>query len=153
MIHCLDTPAGRAVSSTELKHWHMDPQPKGRGWSKPGYADMIHLDGSLENLIEYDEDNWISSDEISNGARGFNGCTRHIAVVGGKGFNMADFEEVLTDGQFVTLQIYIKEFLGKHPDCKVLGHYEVNPHKACPGFDVPAYLEFISIPEKYIYIS
>jgi len=124
----------------------------GRGWSKVGYAAMIHLDGTLEILTSYNEDNWIDSSEITNGAAGFNSNTRHIAIVGGKGFKMADFEEVLTDGQFVELQIYIKEFLAKHPQCKVLGHYQVNPNKGCPGFDVPYFLEFISIPKEYIYV-
>ena len=82
---------------------------------------------------------------------GFNSNTRHIAVVGGKGFNGADFDEVLFPEQFIALQIYIKEFLGRHPNCKVLGHYQVNPNKGCPGFNVPKFLEFISIPKKYIY--
>jgi hypothetical protein len=124
----------------------------GRGWSKVGYSDLIHLDGTLENLISYNEDNWVDSNEISNGASGFNANTRHIGIVGGKGFKMADFAEVLTPDQFITLQTYIKEFLGKHPNCKVVGHYQVNPHKACPGFNVPAFLRFLPIPEKNIFV-
>lgn len=182
-VHCTATPAGRAVSSKDLDHWHLSPKDLstgevrymkkiyqsrehlpniklhgtlikdlyGRGWSKVGYSDMIHINGTLENLISYNEDNWVDSSEISNGASGFNSNSRHIVIVGGKGFNEADFDEVLSPEQFIALQIYIKEFLGKHPDCEVLGHYQVNPHKGCPGFNVPEYLRFISIPEKYIY--
>jgi len=183
MVHCTDSPAGRAVSSGEIHQWHRSPLElengeikymrkvyssrkdlpnekingidikllSGRGWSKVGYTAMIHLDGTLEVLVDHNEDNWVDSSEITNGAAGFNGNTRHIVIVGGTGFNMADFDEVLTSQQFVTLQIYIKEFLGKHPECQVLGHYQVNPNKGCPGFNMPKFLKFISIPKKYIY--
>lgn len=124
----------------------------GRGWYQVGYSDMIHLDGKIENLVSYNENNWVDASEITNGASGYNANSRHIVIVGGKGFKSTDdFDKVLTPEQFVSLQMYVKEFLGKHPNCKVLGHYQVNPNKQCPGFDVPKFLKFISIPDKFIF--
>lgn len=152
IIHCLDTPKGREVSKEELISWHTSPKPKGRGWKQVGYSDMIHLDGKLENLVKYDNDGWVDSGEITNGAVGFNGEARHVAVVGGKGFKRtSDFDDVLTPEQFTTLQMYIKTFLMHHEDCKIGGHYQFNDGKECPGFDVTKYLKFVNVPQKNIY--
>ena len=71
MIHCADTPQGVWFDGKDIKSWHTDPKPKGRGWSKPGYSDIILLDGKVENLIDYDADDWVESWEISNGASGW----------------------------------------------------------------------------------
>jgi len=148
IIHCSDTPSGRHVSSKEIRRWHL----KERGWSVVGYADMIHLDGELENLVEYDEDPWIEAGEITNGAIGYNDKARHVCVVGGQNLSKhSDFEKILTPGQFTTLDQYVKDYLYHHPDCKVAGHYQVNEQKDCPGFDVPKFLRFIGISEENIY--
>lgn len=64
IIHCSATPAGREVTGDEIREWHLN----GRGWSQVGYSDIIHLDGQVENLVEYNEDNWIDAGEITNGA-------------------------------------------------------------------------------------
>lgn len=151
IIHCSDTPPNFDVNGDHIREWHL----KGRKWSRVGYSDLIKLDGTIENLNDYNSDNWIDANEITNGAKGYNGVSRHICIAGGKDDNFnsvfGSFEAVLTPEQFVTLQEYVKEFLGNHSDCKVLGHYQVNNKKKCPGFNVPEYLEFISIPNKYIY--
>jgi len=151
IIHCSDTPPNFDVTGDHIREWHLI----GRKWSKVGYSDLIKLDGTIENLNEYNDDNWIDANEITNGAKGFNGVSRHVCIAGGKDDNFksvfGSFELVLTDAQFVALQEYIKAFLGKHPKCKVLGHYQVNKHKCCPGFNIPEYLRYINIPEKYIY--
>jgi len=57
VIHCTDTPPEREVTSDEIRHWHTDAPPQGRGWNQVGYTDMIHLDGHIENLVEFDNDN------------------------------------------------------------------------------------------------
>lgn len=157
IIHCTDTRKYREVTGDEIRHWHTDPQPLGRGWSRVGYSDLIHLNGRVENLVEYDEDNWISEDEITNGAFGYNGISRHVCVVGGRDKDgnqlskTGDFSDMMNADQFTALMQYITAFLSNHSDCQVLGHYQVNDHKECPGFDVPKFLRFLNIPEKHIY--
>lgn len=153
IIHCSATPAGREVTGDEIREWHLN----GRGWSQVGYSDIIHLDGQVENLVEYNEDNWIDADEITNGAAGFNGISRHVCAIGGQdeqGNDLpkdGDFEDMLTPEQFTALKQYIMEFLGEHQDKQVLGHYMVNDQKDCPGFDVIKFLRFLEIPEQNIY--
>ena len=66
VIHCTDTPAGREIFKADIVQWHI----KENGWSKVGYSDLIHLDGSITNLIEFDQDDTVDNWEISNGARG-----------------------------------------------------------------------------------
>ena len=84
IIHCTATPKGRAVSSKDIRKWHTDPVSKGgRGWSQVGYADMIHLDGSVENLVPYNRDDKVDAWEITNGVAGINYMARHVVYVGG----------------------------------------------------------------------
>ena len=78
------TPEGREVSAAELRHWHTDPVSKGgRGWKQVGYTDMFHLDGSVERLVQNNEDANVDPWELTNGAAGFNSVSRHIVYVGG----------------------------------------------------------------------
>ena len=46
VIHCTATREDQEISSDTIREWHMEK----RGWSRVGYSDMIHLDGSLENI-------------------------------------------------------------------------------------------------------
>jgi hypothetical protein len=46
--HCSATPEGRDVSSDEIRRWHTDPPPAGRGWRAIGYHYVIRLDSSIE---------------------------------------------------------------------------------------------------------
>jgi len=155
IIHETQTPPTMNVTGDMIRRWHTDPKPNGRGWSRVGYSDLFKRDGSIEQLNDYNEDNWISQDEITNGAIGYNHNSRHICLVGGVDEEdkvyKGDFFDFYTDAQFVSLQDYVKRFLGIHPQCKVLGHNQVSK-KVCPGFDVPEYLRLINIPEENIYM-
>ena len=84
VIHCTATPEGREVSAEEIRRWHTAPLHKGgRGWRQVGYTDMIHLDGTVERLVENNEDGVVDPWEITNGAKGHNSVSRHIVYVGG----------------------------------------------------------------------
>jgi N-acetylmuramoyl-L-alanine amidase len=127
----------------------------GRGWDRVGYSDMIARDGSIINLTPYDQDDWVDPAEKTYGALKFNSETRHIVLVGGWYSRKArhgifEFDEIFTDSQFLSLQTYVKEFLGIHPTVKVAGHNQVQP-KTCPQFDVPKFLDLIVIPEENYY--
>lgn len=157
IIHCADTPSTMKVTAEDIKRWHMDPPPDGRGWDRPGYSDFIRRDGSLENLNEYDEDKWVQANEVTWGAKGYNGKSRHICLAGGQDENGirfskdSDFEKVITPEQFVTLREYVFSFVKDHPDAKIGGHYMFNSKKDCPGYDIRKFLEFIEMFEKNIY--
>jgi hypothetical protein len=135
VIHCTDTPAKREVLKSDIERWHI----KERGWSRVGYSDMIHLNGELENLIDYNQDTAIDSWEISNGARGYNGISRHVVYVGG-----SNGVDTRTSLQKITLEIYVKFMILRHPFIKVVGHNELSAKK-CPSFNVSNWLKSIGV--------
>jgi N-acetylmuramoyl-L-alanine amidase len=143
MIHCTATPKGRKVTKKEIQQWHLME----RGWSKVGYRDMIHLDGGLENLIDYNQDDTIDPWEISNGARGLNGIAAHVVYVGGtEKNNIKKSKDTRTFEQHKTLQLYVLFMILRHPKIKVIGHNEVSK-KECPGFNVGEWLRSICVDE------
>jgi len=139
IIHCTDTPEGREVTKADIEQWHLVEN----GWSKVGYSDMVHIDGSLESLIPFDLNEEVDSWEISNGARGFNSVSRHVVYVGGKG------KDTRTKEQERTLMVYCYYMILRHPDLLIGGHNQFS-EKDCPSFDVPLWLQSIAFPDKNI---
>lgn len=179
IIHYSATPAGREVTSDQLRQWHLGPAkvatgfkykgkiypttgdlPKetiggvlvekligGRGWRQVGYADMIHLDGRIENLVPYNEDENVDPWEITNGIMAANELydnARHILYVGG-----GTGQDTRTEAQKISLIHKVKETIGRHPDILVMGHNQVDK-TGCPGFKVPDWLRSIGVDEKNI---
>lgn len=149
VIHCTATPEGREVTGDDIRKWHLSPKPQGRGWSKVGYTDLIKLDGTIENLTPFDQDDDVDGFEVTNGAKGINGISRHIVYAGGCDKDM-NAKDTRTSDQIRTMEAYVKVFLARHPQCKVAGHNQFAP-KACPSFDVPDWLRCIGINERNIY--
>lgn len=140
VIHCTATPEGREVSSDEIRAWHTNPKPKGNGWRQVGYTDMIHLNGEIERLVENNEDSIVDPWEITNGARGYNAVSRHIVYVGGLTKDCKNSKDTRTEVQRKALQEYVRTFKDLNPGVKIIGHNELS-NKACPGFDVQAWLK------------
>lgn len=151
VIHCTDTPEGRKVTADEIRQWHTAEPPKGNGWSKVGYTDIIHLDGSLENLTPYDQDDDIEGFEITNGVRGINSISRHVVYVGGKKKDLSGAKDTRTEEQKKALEAYVKFMVLRHPLIKVAGHYQFDGNKKCPSFEVDTWLVEIDIPQQNIY--
>ncbi len=147
VIHCTATPEGREVTADEIRAWHTAPPPKGRGWRQVGYTDIIHLDGKVERLVENNEDAWVDSWEITNGASGYNSVSRHIVYVGGCDKNMQP-QDTRTPQQLEALKHYVLNFHAEHPEVKIFGHCDLpGVNKACPSFDVPEWLKSIGIEQ------
>ena len=149
VIHCTATPEGKHFDGEDIKRWHLSPKPQGRGWSKVGYSELIHLDGTLETLVEYDHNDQIETWEITNGAKGINSVSRHICYVGGTD-SKGKAKDTRTEAQLKTLEMYVKSFLTVAPYLKVAGHNQF-ANKACPSFDVPKWLRSIGVKEENIY--
>lgn len=137
MIHCTATPEGRWVDGSEIIRWHTSPAPKGKGWKRPGYTDVIHLDGTVERLVPNNEDEVVDAWEITNGAVGMNACTRHVVYVGGTDAKGRP-KDTRTAAQLQSMRTYVEDFLQRFPFAKVVGHNEFSA-KACPCFDVQAW--------------
>ena len=147
VLHCTATPEGREVKSEEIRQWHTDPVSKGgRGWRQVGYTDMIHLDGSVERLVDNNEDAFVDGWEITNGATGYNIKSRHIVYVGGLASNAKTPKDTRTAEQLEAMKRYVLDFHRRFPKVKIIGHNEIAV-KACPSFDVQAWLSQIGIKQ------
>lgn len=144
VIHCTATPAGREVTSDEIRRWHTSPVCKGgRGWKQVGYTDMIHLDGSIERLVDNNEDFWVDPWEITNGVSGRNSVSRHVVYVGGLN-PLRQPEDTRTPAQLAAMKAYVLDFHRRHPSVKICGHNDLSA-KACPCFDVREWLKTIGL--------
>ena len=144
VIHCTATVEGREVTSAQIRAAHTNPVSKGgRGWKQVGYTDMIHLDGSIERLVDNNEDANVDPWEVTNGAKGYNTVSRHIVYVGGVD-HRGKPKDTRTEAQKEALKKYVLEFHKRFHGVKIMGHNEVAA-KACPSFDVPTWLKEIGI--------
>ena len=144
VIHCTATPEGRDVTPDDIRRWHTSPvSAGGRGWKQVGYTDLIRLDGTVERLVNNNEDANIDPWEITNGATGYNSISRHIVYAGGcdKSMNPKDTR---TAAQEKALVAYVKDFHRRFPKVRIIGHNEIAA-KACPSFDVQKWLKSIGI--------
>jgi hypothetical protein len=145
VIHCTATPEGREVSAADIRRWHTSPAPAGRGWKQVGYTDLFHLDGRVERLVANNEDTNVDPWEITNGAAGYNSISRHIVYAGGCDAGMKP-KDTRTAAQKEALRKYVLDFHTRHPSVKIVGHNQLAA-KACPSFDVAAWLLEIGIKQ------
>lgn len=145
VIHCTATPEGREVSAADIRRWHTSPVPAGRGWKQVGYTDLFHLDGRVERLVANNEDANVDPWEITNGAAGYNSISRHIVYAGGCDAGMKP-KDTRTAAQKEALKKYVLDFHARHPAVKIVGHNQLAA-KACPSFDVAAWLLEIGIKQ------
>lgn len=150
VLHCTATPEGREVTSGEIRHWHTDPVRKGgRGWKQVGYTDMIHLDGRVERLVRNNEDAEVDPWEVTNGAKGYNTVSRHVVYVGGVSKDGKTAKDTRTEAQLKAMTAYVRDFHERFPQIRIVGHGELpGVKKACPSFDVAAWLRSIGIYQK-----
>lgn len=145
VIHCTATPEGREVSAADIRRWHTSPAPAGRGWKQVGYTDLFHLDGRVERLVANNEDANVDPWEITNGAAGYNSVSRHVVYAGGCNAGMKP-KDTRTAAQKEALRKYVLDFHARHPAVKIVGHNQLAA-KACPSFDVAAWLLEIGIEQ------
>lgn len=122
----------------------------GRGWRQVGYSDMIHLDGRIENLVPYNNDDIVDPWEITNGQPGINSMSRHVVYVGGLSADGKQPEDTRTEMQRAVLLGYVKKTIELYPSIKVAGHNQFEK-KACPSFSVVQWALAMGIDRKNIY--
>jgi hypothetical protein len=115
------------IGAKEIDIWH-----KNKGWDGNGYQDVIRRDGTLE----------FGRDENDVGAHveGYNSESVGICMVGGVDKD-ENPENNFTKAQFKTLKRSLSFYNTLFPEAKVVGHNDLNPHKACPSFNVGQWLE------------
>ena len=145
VLHCTATPEGREVTGADIRRWHTSPVSNGgRGWKQPGYTDIIHLDGTVERIVDNNEDANVDPWEITNGAKGYNSVSRHVVYAGGCARDGKTPKDTRTPAQLKAMEAYVKHFHKRFPGVRIIGHNEVAA-KACPSFDVQKWLKSIGI--------
>lgn len=148
VIHCTATPEGREVSAATIRRWHTAPPPEGRGWKQVGYSAMIHLDGTIESLVAFNDNDIIEPWEITNGAVGINSVARHIVYVGGTDKD-GRAKDTRTKDQLLAMEFFVLDQVAKYPNIEVAGHNQF-AKKDCPSFIVADWLRSIGIKEENI---
>lgn len=147
VLHCTATPEGREVTGDDIRRMHLSPVSQGgRGWNQVGYTDIIHLDGTVEHLVDNNEDANVDPWEITNGAKGYNSVSRHMVYAGGMIKDMSRPKDTRTPAQLKAMEAYVRDFHRRFPGVRIIGHNEVAA-KACPSFDVQKWLESIGIKQ------
>ena len=129
----------------------------GRGWAKVGYSRIFFEDGSIHEFVKHNEDNWISSDELTYGAVGFNSVTKHFVYAGGlaKQFELRNgrkkhfFENTMSTAQEWELRNAIMQEIKNHPEIKIIGHNQTAV-KGCPCFDIRDWADIMGIPKENV---
>ena len=92
------------------------------GWKNSGYHFIIEKNGTIHNLQPIDK--------LSNGVRGYNANSIHVAYIGGK------LIDDRTPQQKASMRSVVKVMQSMFPDAKVQGHRDFpNVSKSCPRFD------------------
>jgi hypothetical protein len=122
---------------------------QGNGWRQVGYRDMIHLNGWVENLVPYNDDDNVDPWEITNGASEINAVTHHVVYVGGADKKLKA-KDTRTPEQHKALEEYVKKQIALHPTIQVAGHNQFDP-RPCPSFSVVQWAIAKGIPKENIY--
>lgn len=139
VIHCSDTYVTMDIGAAEIRRWHTDPPPKGRGWADIGYHFVIRRDGTVQTGRDTDHDGDIY-EEVGAHVEGYNKNSIGICMVGGKAHDGKP-EDNFTMKQFQSLETLLRVIKADYPKATIHGHREFNHAKACPSFDVQEWLK------------
>ncbi|MDE5811963.1 MAG: N-acetylmuramoyl-L-alanine amidase [Muribaculaceae bacterium] len=125
VVHCSATEQGRDFCAADIDRWHRE-----RGFARIGYHYVIRLDGTIEQ----------GRPESAVGAhcQGYNCNSIGICYTGGLCRGVP--ADTLTEPQLASLRRLIADLKRRYRGARVVGHRDLNPHKACPCFDVAARL-------------
>lgn len=153
VVHCT---AGHTNAKAVQDYFTRPKSKGGRGWKRGGYHRIIEKDGTIVEMYDFDK--------VTNGVKGHNSDTIHVAYVGGvEEDNVRKPKDTRTPEQKKALIKCIEEAKDycEGDEVGVVGHRDFSPDrngsgviesweriKACPSFDaLEEYLEFSS-PSK-----
>ena len=130
VIHCTAT-SQRATVESIRRYWRETLK-----WNRPGYHRIIEPDGTLRVLA--------ADNEVCNGVAGHNSTALHVSYIGGVINNRP--ADNRTNAQLVTMERQIREWKRLYPNAVICGHRDFpGVNKACPSFDVAAWLKAIGL--------
>lgn len=139
VVHC--SGGAQTQSATSIVAYHC----KTLGWKAPGYHYIIEKNGTVVAV-------W-PEEKVSNGARGHNSRSVHIAYTGGIDAHGRGTDN-RTHEQKESMKRLLRELMAKYPSAKIVGHRDIASKdingngiidpgervKECPCFDaIPEY--------------
>lgn len=130
-IHCSATPEGVHFDRDDIDRWH-----RGRGWSGIGYHRVVLLDGTIQIGRDPDGDG-NAEEHVGAHVYGHNRGSLGLCYIGGVDANIRP-KDTRTPEQEKALLAQVSAWMDEFdiPFSRVLGHYEADPGKACPSFDM-----------------
>jgi N-acetylmuramoyl-L-alanine amidase len=129
-VHCSATRPSQDIGAAEIDRMHRQ-----RGFKCIGYHYVIRRNGFIEDGRP--------EDQIGAHVENWNAVSLGICMVGGvteKDVNVP--ENNFTPEQFAALKVLLKELQQKYPKATIQGHRDFpKVAKACPSFDVKAWLK------------
>lgn len=122
VVHCSDSPDELGhVDVNEIRRWHTDPPPLGRGWDDIGYHYVIKRDGTIETGR--------MESVVGAHAEGYNARTVGVCWVGR--------HEPSPEQRAAMLRL-LRDLMSRYKvsTARVFGHCELNPQKTCPNIDL-----------------
>lgn len=134
IVHCSATPKDMDIGVKEIRKWHTDQAPEGRGWADIGYHYVIRRSGTVETgrPLHIKGAHTLHHNDDSIG----------ICLVGGTDSNDRNKAEANFNlSQYKALDNLIESLQHEFGQLKIFGHRDFTNKKACPCFDVKALLE------------
>ena len=122
VVHCSANKAGSALRMADIDRYH-----RSLGWLGCGYHYVIPTDGTIE----------VGRPEEMVGAH----CQNHnkhsigVCYIGGLSADGSPMD-TRTEAQRAALLKLLTDLHRRYPKALIVGHRDLNPHKACPCFDV-----------------
>lgn len=134
-IHCAATPEGRDVAPETVEQWDI------ARFGQKSYHWIVPLSGEAHRSL---------SDRIKGAHVGLhNDGNIGLCYVGGTDAH-GNPKDTRTPAQTAELRRIVEDYCGRYPGIVVRGHRDwPNVHKACPSFEVKAWLESIGLGEHF----
>ena len=152
VIHCTATPEGREVSAADIRRWHTAPVSEGRPGLASGRIYRPFSLGRHGGAVGREQRGRIRGPVGNNKRRGWlQRCGAAYCLRWRLCRRRQDAEGHPNTRAEEALERYVIDFHEKNPKVKIVGHRDLpGVRKACPSFDVAAWLKSIGIecPQK-----
>jgi hypothetical protein len=142
--HCTGNTPNPKLTGSDIARYHTSPTPNGRGWKVPGYHAVIRTNGKIDILVDNDYDSEILQEEITNGVRGINYKSIHIAYIGGLDPVSMLPHPTITTMQYKALAEISHKIQANIPGIEFYGHNHFS-NKACPCFNWQDFKSFYNL--------
>lgn len=127
-VHCAATPEGRDVTHEQITQWDKAK------FGQASYHWVVELDGSAHRTLR--------DDQLGAHVGKHNTGNIGICYIGGMDVDMKAPKDTRTALQKTSLITLVKDYKLRYPGIVVQGHRDwPNVNKACPSFDVKAWLK------------